>query len=121
MGDETHAYGATIPDFPGCFSASDNWEALPSMIQEAVELYCDGEDMSIPTPSTLDDLMKNNDYQDGLWIMLDIDISALNTKSVRLNISLPANVVAKMDDYAFKHHMTRSALIAKATTSLMEQ
>jgi len=24
LGDETHAHGVTIPDFPGCFSAADD-------------------------------------------------------------------------------------------------
>lgn len=118
-GDETHAHGATIPDFPGCFSAADDWGSLPVIIQEAIEVYCDGEDMAIPTPSTLDDLMKDNNYQDGIWIMLDIDVSKLNTKAVRLNISLPADIVSRMDDYASKHHMSRSALIARAATRLM--
>lgn len=119
MGDDAHAHGVTIPDFPGCFSAADNWDDLPIMVQEAVELHCEGENMSIPDPGSLDDLMKNDEYTGGIWMMLDINLSKLNTKAVRLNISLPANIVSKMDDYAVQHHMTRSALIAKATTALM--
>lgn len=119
VGDETHAHGVTIPDFPGCFSAADDWDSLPAMVQEAVELHCEDEDMAIPKPGSLDDFMKNDDYQGGIWLMLDIDIAKLNTKTVRLNISLPSNIVASMDDYAVKHHMTRSALIAKAATSLI--
>jgi len=119
VGDKTHAHSVTIPDFLGCYSASDDWASLPSAVQEAVEVYCDDEDMTIPEPSLLDNLMDNEDYQDGIWVMLDIDISKLNTRAVRLNISLPANIVSKMDAYAVKHHMTRSALIAKAATSLM--
>jgi predicted RNase H-like HicB family nuclease len=119
MGDENHAHGVTIPDFPGCFSAADDWSSLPAKVQEAVEVYCEVEDISIPEPSSLDDLMKDDNYQGGIWMMLDIYISKLNTRAVRLNISLPANVVAKMDDYAVKHHMTRSALIARAANSLI--
>jgi len=118
-GDAEHAHSISIPDFLGCFSAADNWDDIAIMVQEAVELYCEGEDMVIPTPSSLDDLVKNSDYNGGIWMMLDINLSKLNTKSVRLNISLPANVVARMDNYANSHHMTRSALIAKAATSLM--
>lgn len=118
-GDESHAHGLTIPDFSGCFSAADNWDDISIKVQEAVELYCEDEDMLIPAPSSLDDLVKSPDYKGGIWMMLDINLSKLNTKPVRLNISLPANVVARMDNYAHSHHMTRSALIAKATTSLI--
>ncbi len=25
IGDDQHAHGVTIPDFPGCFSAADEW------------------------------------------------------------------------------------------------
>ena len=42
IGDEQHAYGVTFPDFPGCFSAADEWEDLPRMIQEAAEVYFEG-------------------------------------------------------------------------------
>lgn len=119
-GDEIHAHGLTIPDFSGCFSSADNWDDIPIQVQEAVQLYCEGEDILIPSPSSLDDLVKSSDFKDGIWIMLDINLSKLNTKAVRLNISLPANVVTRMDNYARSHHMTRSALIAKATTSLIE-
>jgi predicted RNase H-like HicB family nuclease len=37
VGDKDHAHGVTIPDLPGCFSAADEWEDLPRMVQEAVE------------------------------------------------------------------------------------
>jgi predicted RNase H-like HicB family nuclease len=87
LGDHEHAHGVTVPDFPGCFSAADNWDDLPSMVQEAIEVYCDGEDMRLPEPSSLEQLMQNKDYQNGIWIMLDIDVSRLHKKSVHLNVS----------------------------------
>jgi predicted RNase H-like HicB family nuclease len=39
IGDNQRAHGVTIPDFSGCFSAADEWENLPHMIQEAAEVY----------------------------------------------------------------------------------
>lgn len=50
-GDDNHAHGVTIPDFPGCFSAADDWDLLPTNIQEAIELCCEGEGMGIPVPT----------------------------------------------------------------------
>ena len=69
--------GATIPDFPGCFSAADDWESLPRMIQEAVEVHCDGEEMQAPTPSSLHDLHGRPDCANGAWMLIDVDIGAL--------------------------------------------
>ena len=42
VGDDQYAHSVTIPDFPGCFSAADEWDDLPANIQEAVELHIDG-------------------------------------------------------------------------------
>lgn len=41
VGDDTHAHGVTVPDFPGCYSAADSWDKLPAKIQQAVEVYCE--------------------------------------------------------------------------------
>ena len=84
VGDAEHAHGVTIPDFPGCFSAADDWQDLPRMIQEAIELWCEGQNLELPKPSALDELVKNTDYADGVWLLIDVDISKLDTKPVRL-------------------------------------
>ena len=36
--EQESAYDVTLPDFPGCFSASDTLDDVPRNIQEAVEL-----------------------------------------------------------------------------------
>ncbi len=111
-GDDKHAHGAEVPDFPGCFSAADSWDELAGNIQEAVELYCEDEDMVVPSPTPLDKLMANPDYQGGIWMMVDIDTSKLKTKSVRLNVSLPEGLLRRIDDEARSRHMSRSAFLA---------
>lgn len=87
-GDSTQAYGITFPDFPGCFTAADHVDEIPAMIQEAVEAhFADGA--VVPKASSLFDLLKNTDYQDGAWLLAEIDVSKLSAKSAQLNISLP--------------------------------
>jgi len=120
-GDAEHAHGVTIPDFPGCFSAADNWDELPAMVQQAIELYCDGEEMELPTPSSLEQLMKNEDYHEGIWIMLDINISKLNLKAVQLNIFLSEKLVSRIDAYSSRHQMTRHVFFARAAEEIMKQ
>ncbi len=121
LGDNEHAHGVTVPDFPGCFSAADNWDDLPGMVQEAIEVYCDGEDMFLPEPSSLEQLMQNKDYQNGIWIMLDIDVSRLHKKSVHLNVSLPTHLLSLIDHYANHHQMTRSGFLSLAAQEKIEK
>lgn len=121
LGDENHAHGVTIPDFPGCFSAADDWDSLPNAIQEAIELYCEGEDMDIPAPSPVEKLIANPDYEGGVWMLIDVDVSRLSTKPMRINISLPENLVQSIDRYAKTHHLTRSGFLAKAALAEIQK
>ena len=119
VGDNKHAHGVVFPDFEGCFSAADTWEELPAAIQEAAETYFyDGA--PVPVPSKLEKLTKQKEYQGGVWMLADINVSKLRTKSVRLNISLPENVISTIDDYTKRHRLSRSAFIAKAALHEIE-
>ncbi len=120
LGDKTHAHGVTIPDFPGCFSAADEWQDLPRMIQEAIELWCEGQNLTLPKPTALEALVNDLDYTDGVWLLINVDISKLETKPVRLNISLPQSLVSEIDSYAKAHGATRSGFLAQAARREMQ-
>lgn len=87
--DTDSAYGVTFPDFPGCLSAADELADLPRMAQEAVEVYFEGEEMAITTPSAPEDWQDDERFQGGYWMLLDIDLSRISTRAVRVNVSLP--------------------------------
>ena len=113
------AYGVTFPDFPGCFSASDDLDGLSRLAQEAVEVHFEGEDAEIPPPTAIEELAADPTYEGGFWLLIDIDLAKVNTKSVRLNISLPTRLVGEIDRYAAEHHMTRSGFLARAAQQAM--
>ena len=119
-GNDRNAHGVTIPDFPGCFAASDAWENLPEAIQEAAEVYFEGEDMSVPPPTPLERLAENPDYQGGVWMLVDIDLGRVRPKAVRVNVSLPESLVRRIDDYARARHLSRSGFLAQAAEKAME-
>jgi len=112
--DENSAWGATVPDFPGCFSAADDWDQLPNAVREAVELHCEGEDMVIPSPGSVEIYAKDKRYRGGQWVFAEIETRKLNTRAVRLNISLPENLVNEIDSYVKSSGMTRSGFLAQA-------
>lgn len=118
LGDATHAHGVQVPDFPGCFSAADDWKDLPRMVQEAVEVWCMGEDMDLPEPTALEQLAAKDAFTGGVWMLIDIDVSRLEVRSsqkpMRINISIPAGLVHDIDAYARAHGATRSGFLAQA-------
>ena len=115
VGDEGHAHGVTIPDFPGCFSGADDWDDLPRMVQEAIELYCEGEDLEIPSPSSLDDLRQDPEYEGGEWVFIDVDLAKLDTRQARLPLSVPVGALKVIDQYAAEQGATRSGFMVKAS------
>ena len=121
LGDEKTAHGVIIPDFEGCYSASDDIEDLEKNINEATQVYFDGEDMPIPPPSDIRHLITHADYQDGgIWMLVDIDTSKLSTKSKRVNITFPENLLAQLDERASLLGMTRSSFLQKAVVEQMK-
>lgn len=115
-GDERTAHGVVFPDFPGCFSGADEWEDLPRMIQEAVEVHFEGEEAEIPPPTSLEQLAADPAHQGGVWLLAEIDLRRVHNKprSVRLNISLPSDLVARIDEYARAHGASRSGFLAES-------
>lgn len=119
-GDKTHAHGVTIPDFPGCFSAADNWDDLAINVQQAIELYCEGEDMALPKPSLMESLLHDTHYQDGVWVMIEVDTSKLSGRAVRINITVPELALYQIDKAAKKAGVSRSGFMTKAAVELAE-
>jgi len=120
-GDENHAHGVTFPDFPGCFSAADEWSDLPRLIQEAVEVYFEGEAGAVPPPTPLEVLARDPAYAGGIWLLVDIDLERVNPRRVRLNVSLPAPLVARIDRYVATHHLSRSGFLAQAAERSLQE
>ena len=66
--DGDGALGATIPDFPGCFSGAEDWSSLRHNVREAVQLYRAGGGRNVPKPSCLEDLRDRPEYAGGMWV-----------------------------------------------------
>ncbi len=115
--DEGSGYGVMVPDLPGCFSAGDTLEDALTSSQEAIlshieVLMMDGK--AVPTTLPLEEHQSNEDYAGGFWALVDADISKLSSKRVRVNVSLPARVLAIVDEAAKREGETRSGLLTQA-------
>jgi predicted RNase H-like HicB family nuclease len=121
-GDAKHAHGVAFPDFPGCHAAADKWAELPAAIQEAVQAHFHGEGAQVvPEPTALEVLAADPQFEGGVWMLADLDLSRIDTSPVRLNISLPTNLVDQIDAYARSQGATRSGFLARAARQAMGQ
>jgi hypothetical protein len=88
-------------------------EALAFHIEGLVE---DGE--AVPEPSSLEDVMADANNRDGVAILVAVKTEA--KKAVRVNVTLPEDVLSQIDAFAEAHGYTRSGFIAKAAQRVME-
>jgi len=119
--NEGSAWSGAFPDMPGCFTAADELDDLPKMAQEAVEAHYGADNEPLPLASTPEHWREHADYQGGFWLMVDIDLSRVRApRSVRLNISLPEPLVARIDRVAKQRGQSRSAFLASAASHAMQ-
>ena len=112
--DADSAYGAAFPDFPGCFAAADDLQGLPRAAQEAAEAHFGADDDPIPAPTSPQAWSADPDYSGGFWMLVDIDLSKVRSRAVRLNISLPESLLQRIDQAARNRGQSRSAFLASA-------
>ncbi len=114
-GDEAHANSVVLPDFPGCFSAADDEQNLAKAVQEAVELHFEDEDFDLPIPSTLKQIESQAGFDyPGVWMWFEIDVDKISTKLQRVNITMPKNILTKLDAVANHEHISRSGMLRPA-------
>ena len=108
------AYGVTLPDFPGCFSAADTLDDVPRTVQEAVELWAEGEEAEPPVPSGFEEVAQSAAAQGGMLMLVDINFDFLDRTVVPVNLSMPVYMRNRIDKAARERGLTRSAFLVQA-------
>jgi predicted RNase H-like HicB family nuclease len=114
-------YGVSFPDLPGCVTAGKSLEEARVMAQEALTLHVagmieDGE--AIPAPSSLDEIMADPENEGSIAVLALAP--AVAPKAVRVNVTLPDDLLGMVDRYAEAHGMSRSGFLAQAAKRAME-
>lgn len=115
--DEGSVYGVTVPDVPGAFSWGETIDHAIRNTREAIHAHVEllieeGQDVSL-SASSIEDLIGNPDYEDAIWAFVEVDLSKLDSRPERINISLPRFVLRKIDSYVEARHETRSGFLAR--------
>jgi predicted RNase H-like HicB family nuclease len=117
--DPASDFGVSFPDFPGCVTAGRSIDDAKDMAQDAISLHIKGmleDGESIPAPSKLEDIMDDPDYADAAAVII-VTVSDAKPRSVRVNITVPEDMLRKIDSMAKKKGMSRSAFLVHAAQS----
>lgn len=114
--DAKSDFGVSFPDFPGCITAGSSIDEAKDMAHDALSLHIKGmmeDGENIPAPSKLEDIMDDPDYSDAAAILI-VSVSETKTRSVRVNITVPKDMLRKIDKVAKKRGMSRSSFLVHA-------
>ncbi len=108
-------YGVSFPDFPGVVTAGETLDEARIMAEEALAFHVEGmieDGDAIPEPSSLETVMAEADNRDGVAIL--VALRTHSPKSVRINITLPEDVLRTIDSFAEANGLSRSGFLARA-------
>ena len=109
-------FGVVVPDLPGCFSAGDTLDQAIDNASEAIELWLEtviDDGGAIPAPRSITVHQKNPEFSGWVWALVNVDLAQLSDKVERVNITLPARVLRRIDAAAKAAGESRSGFIAR--------
>ena len=122
--DAESDFGVSFPDFPGCVSAGSTLSEAAAMAAEAlsghVDLMIDEGGGAIVEPSTLDAIMADPENRDGIPVLVAMPVRR-TARVMRVNITMPEDVLGAIDNYAEQHGMNRSGFLVLAAKREMNE
>jgi predicted RNase H-like HicB family nuclease len=108
-------YGVSFPDFPGCVTAGATLEVARKLASEVLEFHVrgmveDGE--PVPDPSTLDQVREAAEAKDAAIVLVDLSVKP--EKTTRINITMPAAGLRRIDTRARTWGLSRSEYLMRA-------
>ena len=123
--EEGSAYGVTVPDIPGCFSAGDTLDEALDNTRLPIEFHLEGmatDGEVAPAASNISVCQQQDEYKDGIWALVEVDITPFMGKSEKVTITLPAILIRKIDEEVKKGHgKNRSAWLADSAMRQISQ
>ncbi|WP_368415989.1 type II toxin-antitoxin system HicB family antitoxin [Falsiroseomonas sp.] len=118
--EPTSDYGVSFPDFPGCVTAGTTLDEARREAAEGLAMHIDGmieDGEAIPEPSLLEDVMAERENREAVAFL--VPAPARQVRAVRVNITLPEDVLADVDRFAGRQGLSRSSFLARAARRAM--
>jgi predicted RNase H-like HicB family nuclease len=114
-------FGVFFPDLPGCTSAGETVQDAALKAEEALQAHIDlsvehGD--AIPEPSVLDRIVVDPDVVEVARILVRAEPPG---RAVRVNITIPEELLTAVDRYAARTGYSRSGLLAQAVRERMRR
>lgn len=120
--DDGTAYGVTVPDLPGCFSAGDTLDAAIDAAREAIDAHCEllaEEGVDIAPALPLAQHQANVELGGAVWAVVDVAVERYFGPAEKINITVPGRVLARIDAYAKRQGESRSGFLVRAAQQAM--
>ena len=121
-GTDTTAWGVVVPDLPGCFSAGDSMDEALENAREAIDLHVETlieDGAAIPATRPLAQHQADPAYAGGVWAVVEVPVEKYLGPAEKINITVPRLVLARIDEYAKSHGLSRSGFLVEAARSAM--
>jgi predicted RNase H-like HicB family nuclease len=117
VGTKDTAFGVVVPDLPGCFSAGDTVEDAFDNVREAIDAHCQllaEEGKDLPTPKLMSEWQADKEYKGWTWGIVEVSIERYFGPAEKINITVPALVLKRIDEYVGKLGESRSGFLVRA-------
>lgn len=113
-------YGVSFPDFPGCVTAGRTLDEAKREAFDVLALHIEGmlqDGEALPAPSSLEHVMADRAHRDAVAFL--VPSPARQVRAVRVNVTLPEDVLGEIDRAATQQGLSRSAFLARAARRAM--
>ena len=118
LGTDATAFGVVVPDLPGCFSAGDTMDEAMAGAEEAAAAWIDAAldaGLAVPAPTSLQTIRQMPAYLGWIFGVITLDPALLDDTIERVDITLPRQVLKRLDAMAHAAGESRSGYIAHLT------
>jgi predicted RNase H-like HicB family nuclease len=108
--DETNI-GISFPNFPGCVSVAKDLNEAIFEAKNVLEFHIEGmieEKLDIPSPFSIKDIKEELEEFDVQPYVAIIEVNIPESKTRRINMSIPEYILQQSDNYLKKHSEIRS-------------
>jgi predicted RNase H-like HicB family nuclease len=124
--DDDSAFGAYVPDLPGCFAAGDTEDEALDNLRISLRMYADdlAEDgKALPRPRTVREVVADAEVKESIWDGFGflVLVPLLHSgKKRRVNVSLDPSLIAAVDEAARIAGTNRSDFLASVAWRELE-
>ena len=122
--EEKGKYGVTVLDLPGCYSAGDTAEEAIAGAAEAIDGHVEllvEEGSGMPDVRPVDAHLRSRVLRGAVLAVIDVPVERYFGPAEKINITVPALTLKRIDEFASRHGDSRSAFLVKAAEEAMRR